>query len=108
VLAACRASCLSINGNTDEIAGVIIFRNTPITLEFLAEWRDWLTNPEHELATVGEHMCLRHAMYILHRQSGRPEHQVGVSLATALTRTIKRLAPHVAVVACVPPESLRA
>ena len=40
------------------LAGVIIFRNTPITLEFLAEWREWLTNPEHETATVGE-SCLK-------------------------------------------------
>ena len=49
-----RMSCLTDRLGAD-IAGVIIFRNTPIALEFLAEWRDWLTNPEHETATVGEH-----------------------------------------------------
>ena len=26
----------------------------PSPYEFLAEWREWLTNPEHETATVGE------------------------------------------------------
>lgn len=33
--------------------GVIIFRNTATTLDFLTAWREFLTNPEHENATVG-------------------------------------------------------
>ena len=36
--------------------GAIIFRNTPTTLEFLLDWRKWMTSPEHEFATVGAYM----------------------------------------------------